>query len=345
MPRSALAGRPFGPSLCETKSVGEAARVRYAKCFAAVWKWRQSESCPVPRSGRELEALLLKYIDKLYIQGAPAHEAELAVAAVKDRLPQLTSSCTFARVRRALSGFRKCRPHRSRAPVPKEIVGGLIEVLALKGFHELALMVMVMFSTYARPGEVRGLTARQVLRPARRAGPLAHWAITIAPQEDSALFPQALSKTGTMDDTILVDRPSFLGPLLGQRAAVLRPREVVFRLSADKSVAQFKEAAEALGLAGLALYQLRHGGASEDALSRSRTLGEICARGRWRSDSSLRRYAKPAMLHRLLKKLSPEGLAFCQSAWDRVEGLLLRRTAPRPPPPPNALSRRAAITP
>lgn len=180
-------------------------------------------------------------------------------------------------------------------------------MLASNGCHDTALMVFLMFTTYARPGEIRGLTARQVLRPTRRSGPLSHWAISIAPQEDDASLRQALSKMGTMDDTILLDAPRFLGPLLGQRLVGRRPRDCIFPLAADTTVAQFRQASDALGLPELSLYQLRHGGASEDALSRARPLAEIRARGRWRSDSSLRRYAKPAMLQKLLqlKKVAP----------------------------------------
>lgn len=248
------------------------------------------------------------------------------MAAVKDKWPQLTAGYSFARIKSALSGFGKSRPPRSRAPVPKEIVGGLIKVLTLHGAHDLALMVMVMFATYARPGEVRSLTARQVLRPARKMGRLARWAIAIAPQEECAQLPQALPKTGTMDDTILIGRPAFLGPMIGQVCgAVQTGRRGAGSCRVGAVSASARKSIRGLLEPGAAPWELR-------------------ARGRWSSDSSLRRYATPAIAEQLLKEMSPEGLAFCRGAWARVEGLLLRRTAPRPPPQCNAVTRRAVTT-
>lgn len=76
--------------------MGAAARARYEKAFDAVWRWRRGEGLQVPSSGKELEALLLDFMDVLYEKGAPAHEAELAVAATKDQLPHLTAGYTFA---------------------------------------------------------------------------------------------------------------------------------------------------------------------------------------------------------------------------------------------------------
>ena len=52
-------------------------------------------------------------------------------------------------------------------------------------------------------------------------------------------------------------------------------------------------AARRLGLqASTVLYQLRHGGASHDLLHQTRSYEGVRARGRWRSDSSVRRHAK-----------------------------------------------------
>ena len=54
----------------------------------------------------------------------------------------------------------------------------------------------------------------------------------------------------------------------------------------------------------LHMYQLRHGGASHDAVSGSRTLEAVRRRGRWRSWSSMRRYEKGARLGEVLHRLS-----------------------------------------
>eukprot|EP00972_Heterocapsa_arctica_P038827 5721550-Heterocapsa_arctica.AAC.1 len=66
-------------------------------------------------------------------------------------------------------------------------------------------------------------------------------------------------------------------------------------MSPATSVSLFKAACDLLGLLrGTCMYQMRHGGASEDLLSHSRPQDDVKRRGRWSTDSSLRRYAKPA---------------------------------------------------
>ena len=53
------------------------------------------------------------------------------------------------------------------------------------------------------------------------------------------------------------------------------------------------------------LYQLRHGGASDDLLMARRTEDEVMRRGQWRTLSSVRRYAKPGKVQRLLGSVPP----------------------------------------
>eukprot|EP00974_Lingulodinium_polyedra_P015541 1505344-Lingulodinium_polyedra.AAC.1 len=53
------------------------------------------------------------------------------------------------------------------------------------------------------------------------------------------------------------------------------------------------------------LYQLRHGGPSHDRLHDLRTRGAVKDRGRWASDSSLRRYEAHARVQQVMQKLTP----------------------------------------
>ena len=56
---------------------------------------------------------------------------------------------------------------------------------------------------------------------------------------------------------------------------------------------------------GAHLYALRHGGASDDLLSRRRSLEQVKARGRSKADENLRRYAKATRLQREMNKMVP----------------------------------------
>jgi hypothetical protein len=154
----------------------------------------------------------------------------------------------------------------------------------------------------------------------------------LAPQLELAGGEQCITKTGTMDDTILIDKPSWLPGLLRQHFAHLAPGDPLFPLEASHTVSLFKNAAIALGLpAQVCLYQLRHGGASDDLLTKERAMADIKSRGRWKTESSLRRYAKPAQVHRLLASLPPEKLLYARSSWQHLEELMTQQRAPRLP--------------
>lgn len=120
-----------------------------------------------------------------------------------------------------------------------------------------------------------------------------------------------------------------------------------FTFDIGGTVRLFRQAALDIGLPGLALYQLRlrHGGAFEDTLGTRRPMAEMCARGMWRNDTSLRRYAKPSMLQRLLWILTPEALSYCRTASTHLQDLLFRRRSPRALPPRNALAAQGAPIP
>ena len=81
------------------------------------------------------------------------------------------------------------------------------------------------------------------------------------------------------------------------------------------------------------VYVLRHSGASADKVMLRRTLPEIKSRGRWRSDSSVRRYQKGGRSLERLAALSPKTREFAlkceRRAWKVLARLLLPLSLPR----------------
>ena len=97
----------------------------------------------------------------------------------------------------------------------------------------------------------------------------------------------------------------------------------------DLSVEVFRRAVAQLGLPPeMCLYQLRPGGASEDLLSGTRNEAAIKVRGRWRSDSSVRRYSKPAQLRRLLGSTPEAKRSLARDAAKTLELVMTRRQRP-----------------
>ena len=65
-----------------------------------------------------------------------------------------------------------------------------------------------------------------------------------------------------------------------------------------------------LGTFDLALYVVRHSGASADVLHKRRTPAEVKLRGRWLSDSSMERYVKATHVLALANKVPPRVMKY-----------------------------------
>jgi hypothetical protein len=86
-------------------------------------------------------------------------------------------------------------------------------------------------------------------------------------------------------------------------------------------------------------YSLRHGGASEVRLGRKRSLAEIKRRGRWASDTSLKRYTKETRLMSELVKLDSRIIKYGRENQQDISAFLLGVKRPHPPPLGPSLAR------
>ena len=128
-----------------------------------------------------------------------------------------------------------------------------------------------------------------------------------------------------------IDLPRMLRPLRGFRRLALGAS----RYPLPKAVVA---AMEALQLPpGTGLYQLRHGGASNDLLEKVRSWELVQARGRWLSGASVRRYAKTGVVRRYVAQVSDDVMHFGQKSVELI-GEVLRGWRPAIPPPTAASS-------
>jgi hypothetical protein len=181
----------------------------------------------------------------------------------------------------------------------------------------VALMCLVTFVCYFRPGEAMGIMAEDVI-PSH--GAYGSTAINLFPSEGGDR-----SKVGLSDVSLLLDAPyaKYLGHLLGSVASARRGSRL-FGFTYQTAKIAFMRAQDALGLKEkFVLYQLRHGGPSHDRAFRIRSLLEIKNRGQWKSDSSLARYEGHARLQQVERRV-PENLQRTLiGAPERLEKLLL----------------------
>ena len=76
------------------------------------------------------------------------------------------------------------------------------------------------------------------------------------------------------------------------------------------------------------MYRLRHSGPSAKFLAGRRTISEIKHRGRWSSDSSVRRYQKGGRINELLNRRSTRMKEFAARCLEAVPRILQSAAAP-----------------
>ena len=254
----------------------------------------------VAEDAEEFVVQMLKHLDFLLADGSPLGDAEKTVAAARNARPALADE-DMKRIRKALAGYRKAKPPRSRPPLAPEIMAGIVNIGLARGLRDEALQVLTQFSTYGRPSEVRDLRKGLGLIPPVRcqeAPALGLHVVSFAPQEDDPEAFQSTTKTGVIDDCVILDNPVWLGPVLEDYSSHVAWGDQIFSTTARENVEAFTDAGNLLGLPELCQYQLRHGGASNDLLTKLRSEEGVRGRGRWKGYSSVRRYGKPAQVQR-----------------------------------------------
>ena len=110
---------------------------------------------------------------------------------------------SMPRSRQALQGSQRLNPARSRLPLPWVIAAAIAHKLVEMGHAAVALVTVVAFHAYLRPGVAAAVVPSQVTPPlqARKAGEaqlLEHrWCLNLHPAEW-----ETPSKTGTWDETV-----------------------------------------------------------------------------------------------------------------------------------------------
>ncbi|CAE7423542.1 SLC34A1 [Symbiodinium pilosum] len=161
-------------------------------------------------------------------------------------------------------------------------------------------------STYHRPGTLLKLRKLGLVKPTR--GVTNHWSVVTSLAETSDI-----SKTGTKDDSVLVDSQwmAFANPLLEELARGDK-MEFVFKFDYTSYLKVFREACQDLRLQ-LVPYQARHSGPSIDRAKNVRTQEEVRKRGNWQSRQSVARYEKAGRLAATWQKLDVEVQMACQA--------------------------------
>ena len=182
----------------------------------------------------------------------------------------------------------------------------------------MALTWLVMVDAYLRPGECVDLCVSQVLH-ATQIKHMRSVALLLHPDERGIA-----SKTGERNESLLLQR-SWLGRHISTWAKHRRQEKLWdFNLAEMRTI--FNQIAASLSLSRWkpVLYMGRHSGASLDRLTDNLPLAEVQKRGRWRSEASVRRYEKRALVQEVYLGLPNNIKAIAHRSEAALEKLLDR---------------------
>ena len=256
----------------------------------------------------QIDQMGANYLNDRYFAGDQPDVAGYLGATIRKFRPEVVRAGrgALARTLAAAKGFRNLCPAQTKQPLPWEATCLIVEQLCRSGQPLMGLAVVLAFALYLRANELLVCQVDQ-LTPPLRGGGRAHrcWCLVLHPSERGRR-----SKVGLADEAMRIegDEFKFLTPLLRRWMRGRKGHEPMFEFGYTELSREFKLAGEKCGLAVLGpptLHQLRHGGASTDAASGSKSLAEIQQKGRWTDPRSVRRYAKGGRVTQQLWQLTP----------------------------------------
>ena len=253
-----------------------------------------------------LDASLLIYLNFLFSLGWHVCKGEKLMAGVWHFFPEAGKygAVQLPRSLRALKGWRKATPRRSRLPFPWQVWCAIAVEALRDGLVRLAFGLLLAVEAYLRPSELLGVRCGDFIAPA--PGGVATWVLLLHPSERNER-----SKVGSQDDTIPLDSPRFLAlaPMI-EALSKRPPDESLIGLEYSQFLELFNKWCRRLRVPAQP-YSARHSGASIDRALNERPLDLVRKRGRWKQMSSVVRYDKTGRLNDAWRALDTEVKAYC----------------------------------
>lgn len=306
-----------GKTMLELESVSAPTRVRYAE---ALRQLMALVPCLDPHKEGALDGSLCDYFQDSFLKGELCNRGETMMAAIMFTYPQyLKGGLTkLPRAWRALKGWKRLVPPRSRRPIPRATWCAVASRLVARREYDMAVWVLIAVSSYCRPPELLQLRRRHLVPPAR--GITVSWSLLV--EDFEANKP---TKTGIFDASVILDHPflQFLGPTF---AKLVSGDPDSCNFTYPEFTLKLKTVACELGVQ-VVPYQTRHSGASMDRLANFRTLDEVMKRGHWASTQSLNRYDKAARFASIWADYSAVQQRYFETCERHLEDVMLGKQA------------------
>ncbi|CAK9032346.1 Protein disulfide isomerase-like 2-1 [Durusdinium trenchii] len=203
-----------GMSFLEAAAITKRVRERYNRSLSALMTFLQSNGFNFSVD-QQVDTGLVKYFEMKFTEGEGSHVGDYALAALLDRHPEFGKN-GFRKIPhawRALKGWRKLCPSRSRLAYPLPLWCGIAWRMIARGHLQKGVFNLLQLSTYHRPSTLLKLKKMGLVPPT--SGVTGTWSILTSLTETSDI-----SKTGTKDDAVLLDSPflDFIEPVLRRLA-------------------------------------------------------------------------------------------------------------------------------
>ena len=264
----------------------------------------------------------MRWMNRLFFDGHHSSRGEKFAAAFLHFHPNFgrKGSRSIARMWRAIKGWRRRAPPRSRKPRSWPEVAGIAMYLIERGEYMKAIWTLMAFGGYLRPSDVMKLRRQDMVPP---VGSLSsQWCLVLNSEEYGDE-----SKTGVSDESLIWDNveTKFLGEVFAVIKEQGPPKSRIWDFDCPEMAESFEAASEALGLVPFVPYQLRHSGPSWDRLHARRSQASVMKRGRWKSLASLARYEKGGMVTKQFEKLPDKLKAHLRMCATEIEGVVRGR--------------------
>ena len=281
--------------------------VLYNQRVAEFLSWASAQQVMVGSSERRLDINMSKYFNELYEDGEAYNVASYTLfgfIALK-MSPKRPEKDLLPLARSALNAWKASTPCASRVGVPPQVIYRFACFCLESGERDAAAAVLIQYDLYLRPSEILQLKRRDIVKPVANVSQ--RWGVLIGNSDF-----EEVSKTGTTDDIVVANSAhrTWCNDLVRHVAFRFLDQDVcLFGITLNHYEKLFREFTKVYKLTPQCFtpHTIRHSGPSFDALHEHRSLGEIQARGRWASATSVRRYRKPGRLLMHASRL-PAGL-------------------------------------
>jgi len=295
------------------RAFADATQTKYKNAVTKFRLWCRGRSW---NDYEDLDDLLTQYIHILFANraGKGRDQAVCTVFGLCSYNPRLKPF--LSRSLLAIRGWGRIVPGESHPPLTWALTALIALKMVVDGYFREAVITLVAFDCLLRSGESTNLRAQHVIIAGRGASDVKDGVVSLALVKTKAQRPQYVEV-----------RDPEVARLLKLLVDTTPGNQRLCSISTQSYRKLFRRTLRALNLSDdFVPHSLRHGGATRMYLEGA-TFAEVKARGRWSSDSTVRRYLQtgPALLAALQTStgLSKAGKLV---ASDLVNALLLAFT-------------------